>query len=181
MTLNSQLALFFFQFIGTQYGLESPPIQYGVSAEVSEASELVSFIGQATERGLVPKQAPETVRITKEMRIFIGQNELKLRPMSKAVLLLFLLHPEGIPLKSIGDYSEELKRHYSKVTRSDNPDLIGRRVEKVLDVFSNELNINLSRVNAALSAMECSGDYCVSGTRGKPKSIPLSRSLVIWE
>lgn len=181
MTLNSWLALFFFQYIGTQYGLEAPPAAYGSAAEVSEASELAHFIGQATERGLVPERPPETVRITKEMRIFIGPNELKLRPMSKAVLLLFLLHPEGIPLKSIGDYSEELKRYYGRVTRSDNPAVIGQRVERVLDVFSNELNINLSRVNSAISALECSGDYCVSGTRGKPKSIPLNRSLVIWE
>jgi len=44
--------------------------------------------------------------------------------------------------------------------------------------------VNISRVNAALDALvapEKQQLYRVNGRAGKPKSIPLDRTLVIWE
>ena len=68
--------------------------------------------------------------------------------------------------------------------RSPDPEDADRRIQRHLDIFSNELNVNISRVNAALDALvapEKQQLYRVNGRAGKPKSIPLDRTLVIWE
>ena len=53
--------------------------------------------------------------ITKDYRFFLvdmGNREVELQPVHKAVYLLFLTHPEGIEFKRLGDYREELTRYY---------------------------------------------------------------------
>ena len=53
--------------------------------------------------------------ITKDYRFFLldlGNREVELQPVHKAVYLLFLAHPEGIEFKQLDDYREELTRYY---------------------------------------------------------------------
>ena len=195
MTEECALLLYFLQFVSDHCGkvvwedvLEEPegvcyaPRSVAASAaEAEEAEEIAAFVDTASALRVRPPAPSAEIRITRGMRIYIGEKELKIRPMSKAVLLLFLLHPEGIRLKSIGDYSEELNRLYSAVTRSDDPNRIHTRVARVLDIFSNELNVNLSRVNAALSALENGAKYMVHGKAGESKSITFNSTSVVWE
>ncbi|MBR4734898.1 MAG: hypothetical protein IK052_02280 [Bacteroidales bacterium] len=180
MTYNSQLVLFYFLHIAGKC-LESTPSPYSGVAEEAEAVEVAQFVQCASALEVTPPPPREIIRITRGLRIFFGQRELQLRPMSKAVLLLFLRHPEGIALKDIGDFREELTRLYSMASRSDNPEKIARSVARVVDIFSNELNVNLSRVRAALSALEKEGTYQISGRAGEPKSFKFFKTIVIWE
>ena len=171
--------------------LEEPGVLYSVSWEEQETQELVSFIRRAeqelqrrkAENGILPcAQARVTVRITGGLRIFIGPQELKLRPMAKTVLLLFLRHPEGIALKRIGEYREELAFYYRRVSRSLEPAAIEHSIGRILDIFSNDLNVNIARVNAAVSALVSDPfPYRIEGTSGRAKTIRLDRSYVIWE
>ena len=104
--------------------------------------------------------------------------------MAKTVLLLFLRHPEGILLKRISDYRAEMTADYRRCMRSLDPEDVERRIQRLMDIFSNELNVNISRVNAALAALVAPEEeqlYRVSGRAGTPKSILLDRTLVIWE
>ena len=180
MTYNSQLVLYYFLHIAGDC-LLSPHADYSAVAEETEAEEVAQFV-QAASAFQIPPPAPrDIIRITRAYRIFIGREELKLRPMSKAVLLLFLRHPEGIALKDIGDYKEELTRLYSRVARTDDPGKISRSVARLLDIFSNELNVNLSRVNSALSALEKEGKMHIDGPAGSPKTLKKVRVIVIWE
>ncbi|MBR1888219.1 MAG: hypothetical protein IJ813_07100 [Bacteroidales bacterium] len=180
MTYYSQLLLYYFLHnAGTI--LEEPEKEYPGLADETEAAELSGFVKEASAGGLVPPPPHEVIRITRGYRIYYGGNELKLRPMSKAVMLLFLRHPEGIALKDIGDHREELTRLYSGVARTDNPVRIAKSIGRVLDIFSNELNVNLSRVNAALSALENEGRYHMKGRAGEPRALKFSRVIVIWE
>ncbi len=195
MTEECALLLYFLQFVSDHCGkmvwegvLEEPGGLYSTTrsavvaaAEAEEAEELAVFVDTASALRVRPPAPSAEIRITRGMRIFIGEKELKIRPMSKAVLLLFLLHPEGIRLKSIGDYSEELNRLYSAVTRSDDPVRIRTRVARVLDIFSNELNVNLSRVNAALASLDNGAEYMVHGKAGESKSITFNSASVVWE
>jgi hypothetical protein len=199
------LALYY--LLGRGSGLEEPGVLYGISWEEQETRELVSFIRLASrelqrrkvsadaagtyhpgtgKRADVPGRyvpsAPVGVRITRGYRVFIGPEELKVRPMAKTVLLLFLRHPEGIPLKGIWDYREELAAIYRKVSRSLEPAAIERSIGRILDIFSNDLNVNIARVNAAVATLV--GDpvpYRIEGAPGQAKTILLDRSLVVWE
>ena len=185
--------------------LEEPGALYGISWEEQETRELACFVKRATlelERrradgaedrradgaeggGVWPsarRTAPTKVRITPGLRIFIGKEELRVRPMAKTVLLLFLRHPEGIPLKRIADYREELAGYYRRLSRSMEPSTIERSIDRILDCFSNDLNVNIARVNAAVRALVAEpSPYQIGGAHGGSKSILLDRSLVFWE
>ena len=180
MTYNSQLVLYYFLNIAGSC-LEGATADYSTIPEETETREVAEFVRVASAQNLAPPPPRDIIRITRGYRIYIGQQELKLRPMSKAVLLLFLRHPEGIALKDIGDHREELTRLYSRAARTDDPAKIERSVARVLDIFSNELNVNLSRVNAALSALKNEGKCRFYGSAGMPKSFQFLRVLVIWE
>ena len=180
MTNDALLALFFLSYQGSS-SLEEDSGSFG-PAEECEARDLLGFVRQAS--GRYPAPVPGLIRITRTLRIYIGPDELKIRPMAKTVLLLFLRHPEGILLKHISDYRTEMTADYRRCMRSLNPDDVDRRIQRLLDIFSNELNVNISRVNAALSALVAPDKeqlYRVSGRAGTPKSIRLDRTLVIWE
>ena len=180
MTNDALLALFFLSRLGSG-ALEEGHSRYGTEEEC-EARDLLGFVRQASGRYAAP--APGLVRITRTLRVYIGPEELKIRPMAKTVLLLFLRHPEGILLKHISDYRAEMTADYSRRMRSLDPEDVERRIQRLMDIFSNELNVNISRVNAALAALVAPEEeqlYRVSGRAGTPKSIRLDRTLVIWE
>ena len=169
--------------------LEEEGALYGVSLEEQQTADLLAFMRRAQaelhrRRMSFPAAvaAPLPVRITPGLRIYIGEKELKLRPMAKTVLLLFLRHPEGIALKSIADYREELGRLYRRVSRLQEPDAIERCIGRVTDIFENDFCVNISRVNAAVDALlEDPIPYRIGGAAGQPKTIPLDRAMVKWE
>lgn len=187
------LALYY--LLGRSTGLEEPGVLYGISWEEQDIWELVSFIRQASRElrrrkassvadmpGRYMSPSPVSVRITRGYRVYIGPEELKVRPMAKTVLLLFLRHPEGIPLKCIVDYREELTAIYRKVSRSLEPAAIERSIGRILDIFSNDLNVNIARVNAAVETLVNDPvPYRIEGAPGQVKTILLDRSLVVWE
>lgn len=187
------LALYY--LLGRSTGLEEPGVLYGISWEEQDTWELVSFIRQASRElrrrkassvadmpGRYMSPSPVSVRITRGYRVYIGPEELKVRPMAKTVLLLFLRHPEGIPLKCIVDYREELAAIYRKVSRSLEPAAIERSIGRILDIFSNDLNVNIARVNAAVETLVNDPvPYRIEGAPGQVKTILLDRSLVVWE
>jgi hypothetical protein len=190
---ESLLALYYLCESGGEV-LESPGMFYGKSLEEQETAELAAFVEMASRELRKREHGPERnvlvrktvgnarIRITGNLRIYVGAQEVRVRPMAKCVLLLFLKHPEGIVLKSISDYSSELAYFYRRVSRSDNPSEIANRVQKLLDICTNNLNINISRANAAMAGLVDEPDlYTIKGTAGRRKTIRLSRSLVVWE
>lgn len=166
--------------------LEDPQGEYGVRWEEQETEELLCFIKSAIQeverRGIQVSPPIEKVRITRTLRVFVGNNELKIRPMAKTILLLFLKHPEGIALKQIASYESELAMLYRRVSRSSNPSEIEYRVQRILDLFNNDLNVNIARVNRAIAQLvDNASDYRIVGLAGCPKRILLNRKWVIWE
>lgn len=167
-------------------GLEEPQSSYGFNWEERETGELLTFIRCALKeierRGVVAASSVYEVRISRTLRIFIGGKELKLRPMAKTVLLLFLHHPEGIVLKNIADYQEELAALYRRVTRSSEPAEIERRILRITDLFNNDLNVNIARVNRAMARLVDTADaYRIDGSAGQLKSLRLDRTRVVWD
>ena len=161
-----------------------------------QTRDLIAFVRKAIgvlgQGGCIPELLPRqnysadvTVRVTKGMRIYLCDNEVKARPMAKCILLLFLRHPEGIVLKDICDYRAELARYYSLVSRSDSPRTIQERVDRLIDICTNNLNLNISRANSAI--MEAMGDtpgaalYTIKGPAGKRKGIRRAGLIVKWE
>ena len=184
------LALYYLSGQAGKELLEEPVQPYGLAWDEYQAQELAAFVRLASEELKKRQIAPATlpagpdVRVTADLRVYIGPRELQLRPLSKAILLLFLRHPEGIPIKDISDYREELAGYYRRVSRSSDTTLIEQRIRRIINVFEGDITVQISRVNAAVSRLvdgPAQGFYKITGRPGTPKRIPLERSHVVWE
>ena len=137
--------------------------------------------------------------ITKDYRFFLvdmGNREVELQPVHKAVYLLFLAHPEGIEFKRLGDYREELTRYYMATAKMLDKEKIIEGVEHLVNPLDNAINEKCSRIKKAFMEMMdeyMASYYIISGHTQKHiagssriwyerlKVIKLPRELVVWE
>lgn len=170
--------------------LEDAAADYGNGLESMDAAQLLSLIRRAKELlggqlQEAPAEAPALV-ITRDYRIFMGNRhgpEIRMRPMTKAVFLLFLRHPEGIAFGQIGQYRAELEGYYRRLSRSGTNEEILRSLDRVLNAASREVSVAASRASEVLAGMleeEYLPSYVIAGERGGPKRIALDRRLVVW-
>ena len=191
MGVEALLALALLEAGRAEETLQDVTEPYGSGLDAMNAAQLLSLIRRAKEHlagrvqeGNVP-EAPALV-ITRDYRIFIGGRrgpEIRMRPMSKAVFLLFLRHPEGIRFGEIGRYRKELATLYRRLCRWDSLEEVERCLDRVLDAASREVNIAAARASEALSGLleaEILPAYVIAGERGGPKRIRLDRRLVVW-
>lgn len=130
---------------------------------------------------------PSRLFITKQYRIYLsdyGNIEVKMRPLPKAVFILFLRHPEGLMLSDLQDHRDELKSIYGKVCHIIDFSKINHSIELLVDPFNNSICEKCSAIKSAFIKVispEVAAFYYVSGAQGEPKGIKLDRSLVVWE
>ncbi|MDD3561640.1 MAG: hypothetical protein WAO03_08945 [Petrimonas mucosa] len=127
------------------------------------------------------------LRIASDFRIYLmdyDMMEVKMSPLPKAVYLLFLRHPEGILFKELPDYRTELMEIYKRITFRENPDKAKESIIRVTDPYDNSINEKCSLISIAFLKVvseEIAENYYITGLRGEPKKIALSRELVIYE
>ena len=137
--------------------------------------------------------------ITKDYRFFLvdlGNREVELQPVHKAVYLLFLAHPEGIEFKRLGDYREELTRYYMATAKMLDKEKIIEGVEHLVNPLDNAINEKCSRIKKVFLEMMdeyMASYYIISGHTQKHiagssriwyerlKVIKLPRDLVVSE
>ena len=127
------------------------------------------------------------ITITKDCTILLtdyDNKEVKMEPMTKAVFLLYLKHPEGIAFKHLPDYRKELADIYERIKPLGLNDRVIKSIEDVTNPLLNSINEKCSRVKAAfLPLVDASlvDHYYIIGKGGEEKKITLPRNLVIWE
>ena len=137
--------------------------------------------------------------ITKDYRFFLvdmGNREVELQPVHKAVYLLFLAHPEGIEFKRLGDYREELTRYYMQTAKMLDKEKIREGVDHLVNPLDNAINEKCSRIKKVFLEMMdeyMASYYIISGHTQKHiagssriwyerlKVIKLPRELVVSE
>ena len=137
--------------------------------------------------------------ITKDYRFFLvdlGNREVELQPVHKAVYLLFLSHPEGIEFKRLGDYREELTCYYMATAKLLDKEKIIEGVEHLVNPLDNAINEKCSRIKKVFLEMMdeyMASYYIISGHTQKHiagssriwyerlKVIKLPRDLVVSE
>ena len=125
--------------------------------------------------------------ITKDFRLLLpdyNDMEIKMEPLTKAVYLLFLNHPEGIIFKDLPSYRNELAEIYGKLRPGGLTDRASQSIEDVTNPLLNSINEKCARIRSAFIKEFDEGlakDYLVTGERGEAKKITLPRNLVIWE
>ena len=120
--------------------------------------------------------------------VYYQSKEIEMKPLPKAVFLLFLKHPEGIAFKCLPDYQTELLDIYKRIKGIKGYLIDSKIVQKsVLDVtnpLSNSINEKCARIrNAFISEFDehIAKHYCIDGKRGEAKKITLPRDMVTWE
>ena len=137
--------------------------------------------------------------ITKDYRFLLvdlGNKEIELQPVHKAVYLLFLAHPEGIEFKRLADYREELTCYYMQTARMMDKAKIMEGVDHLVNPLDNAINEKCSRIKKVFLEMMdeyMASYYIISGHTQKHiagssriwyerlKVIKLPRELVVSE
>ena len=125
--------------------------------------------------------------ITKDFRLLLpdyNNMEIKMEPLTKAVYLLFLNHPEGILFKYLPDYREELAKIYNRLKPTGLTDRAIQSIEDVTNPLLNSINEKCARIRGAFVGQfddHIAKHYYIDGHRGEAKKIDLPRDLVIWE
>lgn len=109
--------------------------------------------------------------------------EIKMPILSKAVYFTLLHHNEGIAIKYLSDYKEELQAWYNAMSnRKDTK----QSIETLIDPTNNSANEKLSRIRKAFeSALEnyedTPDDFIPVGKKTQPYIINLPRTRIFWQ
>ena len=160
--------------------------------EGMDAADLLALVEQAQERLKAlgvnnPMGEPQQLFIDKEYNIRLGRKDgtvLPLRPLVKAVFILFLKHPEGILLKDRERFEEELDSIYAVIVPNAFPEIRQERIRRLVNPEDNSFSEKASVLNARLEKLLPTGSadhYKIQGTNGFPRRIPLDPLWVNWE
>lgn len=120
-------------------------------------------------------------------RIFLpdyNNVEIKMPPLSKAIYLLYLRHPEGIKFSYLPEYRRELLSMYELISGRDNREDIRRSIDDVTDPTRNSINEKCSRIKQAFLRVfddSIARNYYITGERGEAKKILLPQDMIVWE
>lgn len=155
-----------------------------------EKEERLSFLGEMldeqTLNQLRKQHTPDVVKIyvDNQWRILCKDTdiEVKMHTLSKVLYFLFLRHPEGIVLKQISDYRDELLKIYLLFSPSRTMQEITKSIDTLTDVSDGSLNQKISRVNTAFqSSLSYSSTWQIMGKRGDIKKIESAGLIEIPE
>lgn len=109
--------------------------------------------------------------------------EIHFTAQVKALYVLFLNHPEGIPMNQIYDLKDEYTRLYMCFTNRSDVDRLRAGVENLFDVYNrNTIDVKKSQCNRAIREVIPNEDlqkyYVIEVHHNLPHKINLDRSLV---
>ena len=185
---------------GTQGVLEEPSVDYGGMLERMEAEELLALMEKVQERlramgisadasgaTLKPEAAaPVELYIDRQYTIRMEAPDgpaLPLRPLVKALFILFLRHPEGILLKQRDQYRQELEEIYAVICPNTAVEDVRARVGRLVNLQDNSFSEKASVLNARLEDLLPKGtadDYKIQGYNGHSRRIPINPLLINW-
>ena len=174
----------------------SAPVEMSDEPSVEDMmSEVQMLVEQLRQSGVGEVALQRLFRPTQQLsrmrvrygRIFLtdyNNMEIRMHPLSKALYLLFLRHPEGISFSDLPDYRQELLHMYELMSGRDSREDIRRSIDDVTDPTRNSINEKCSRIKQAFLREfddSIARNYYITGGRGEPKKILLPREMVTWE
>jgi hypothetical protein len=109
--------------------------------------------------------------------------EIKLNSLAKAIYLLFLLHSEGIHLKEMEEYEDELMKLYLSVSNQTDIEKMRESVKEIVNPNSNAIYMHLSKIKSAFTKAFCyelASHYYINGNKNEKKRIALQTNLISW-
>ena len=168
------------------------PINAGTNWEKA-FSYLLQYIGSQPFVKMVRKRSlpQDTILLVDtEYNIFLIDNtgnkltdNIKMPILSKVLYFTLLRHPDGIAIKYMSDYKDELLRWYDILS---NRKKTHDSIERLIDPTDNSANEKISRIrNAfeqALQEYEDTPDEFIPiGKKSQPYVISLARTRILWQ
>lgn len=123
--------------------------------------------------------------VNRDFKIILpAYNELELRfpPLLRTLYILFLNHPEGIVLKHISDYRNEIEDIYILIKPGGSDDIMTSSINELCDPLSDSLRQKLSKINRIVKSTilnpELAENYIINGERGQTYGIKLDSSQI---
>lgn len=173
--------------------LEEPEVDYGGMLEGMEAADLLSLLEKVQERlrtlGVEARTvSAASVKLFIDKRFTIRMDSpdgriMPLRPLVKALFILFLRHPEGILLKQRDCYRQELEEIYGIICPNLPGEVVRARIGRLVNLQDNSFSEKASVLNARLEEWlpeRTADNYKIQGFNGHPRRIPLSPLMVEW-
>ena len=109
--------------------------------------------------------------------------EIKMPSLPKVLYFALLKHPEGIAIKELSDYREELMEYYREVSYKS---LKEQSIDDLVDSTKNSANEKISRIRnifeKALEGYQCDINMFIPiGKKGEKYKILFDRSCIRWE
>lgn len=183
-------------FAGSPGVLREPVEDYSGLLEGMEAAELLALLEKVQERlksfgieanTIIESAEPVKLFIDRRYKIRMGAADgpvLQLRPLVKALFILFLKHPEGIILKQREVFRQELEEIYSIISPDTLVEDVKSRIDRLVNLQDNSFSEKASVLNARLEDLLPKGtadQYKIHGYNGHPRRIPLNPLMIVWE
>lgn len=134
-------------------------------------------------QGEEPSTEPISIIVDKNGKILLPEQNLEIRltPLFKTLYLFFLSKNEGVRLKDLSDYKEDLLKIYKKI----RPSVEREKAEKSIKELShpegetfNSTRAHINRIITELLNEPLADFYRITGEKGKPYSVKVPRNLI---
>lgn len=147
---------------------------------------LVDVFGQDILQILenIPRPKLSKLQVTDDFRIFLqdyNNREVTFGALERSLYFLFLLHPEGIRLKELDAYENQLMKIYKMVSNREDLRKMQSSIAEMVEPGSPLCQQKLARVRAAFRKwmnVDLEVEYTPNGKRGERYSVRLDRSLL---
>jgi hypothetical protein len=167
--------------------LHKRKVDPGIVSQVYDVLDRVRHQFLFRERFKLTKKASRLSVRGFDQRIYLddlGDEQLRLSPLQRALFLLYLKHPKGIAFKELPQYLSELEKIYSRTYTGGSVAVLKQTIADLVYNEDGKLNEVVSKIKSKITSQlgrDLAKEYIIQGDRAMPRSIRVNRSFVRFE